>query len=226
MKQMEIAGKHIEIFPGRSPDQPIVYLNTFEGEGSQVYKILQKSESHDFTLVAVSGLDWNHDMVPWDSMPVFKNGVSFTGGADEYLTVLVEKIVPQVEEKLAGAVPWRGLTGYSLAGLFAIYSLYRTDLFARAASMSGSHWYPGWKEYVFTHKMKKKPDHLFFSLGDKEAETGNPYLHAVQEDTEAIADFCRNQGIHTAFEMNPGNHQANVTARTAKGISWMMGRQS
>lgn len=36
-----------------------------------------------------------------------------------------------------------GIAGYSLAGLFALYALYKTDVFTRVASMSGSLWFPG-----------------------------------------------------------------------------------
>ena len=61
--------------------------------------------------------------------------------------------MPEAEALLPGAPAWRGLAGYSLAGLFALYALYQTDVFARAASMSGSFWFEGIMEYVCSHEM-------------------------------------------------------------------------
>lgn len=55
-------------------------------------------------------------------------------------------------EKVIGGVPrWRGIAGYSLTGLFALYyAIYQTDLFSRVGSISGTLWFPGMKEYIFS----------------------------------------------------------------------------
>lgn len=62
----------------------------------------------------------------------------FTGGADNYLRLLTEEIIPAAEKEINGVPCWRGIAGYSLAGLFALYGIYQTDLFSRVGSMSGS----------------------------------------------------------------------------------------
>ena len=117
---------------------------------------------------------------------------------------------------------WRGIVGYSLAGLFALYSLYQTDLFSCAASVSGSLWFPGIKEYLVSHKPKRRPDCLYFSLGEKESKTRNPILKNVRQNTEAISAFYQSQGIHTVFHLNPGNHYDHAAERTAAGICWLL----
>ncbi len=222
-RQFYIENKTVTIYPSAGWGRPIVYLNTFGEEGGQVYEALQKGDCPDFTLVAISGLDWNRDMSPWDNPPVFKEDAPFTGGADSYLQLLTEKIVPEAEKQVPGGVSWRGLAGYSLAGLFAIYSMYyHTKLFSRIASASGSLWFPGFKEYVFSHEMMVKPERCYFSLGDKEHRTRNPYMKTVQEDTEAIAAFFREKGVETVLQMNPGNHFKEAAERMARGIRWMV----
>ncbi|SCH17996.1 Predicted hydrolase of the alpha/beta superfamily [uncultured Clostridium sp.] len=130
--------KTVSIFLNTKPDAPIIYLNTFSDEGQKVYEATQAIGCPPFTLVAISDLDWNHDMVPWDSPPAFKNAEPCTGGADEYLRLLTEEIIPMAEKEIAGAPRWRGIVGYSLAGLFALYAIYRTDLFSRFGSMPDS----------------------------------------------------------------------------------------
>ncbi len=102
--------------------------------------------------------------------------------------------------------------------------MYHTDLFSRIASMSGSLWFPGFKEYAVTHELQKKPEHLYFSLGDKECRTRNPYLKAVQARTEELVAFYRSQQIDTEYQLNPGNHFSDAIKRSALGIKWLLTR--
>ena len=90
--------------------------------------------------------------------------------------------------------------------------------------MSGSLWFPGFREYVFSHEVKRIPDHLFFSLGDRECRTRNPYLKNVQTNTEAIHAFFLQKGMDTIFQLVPGNHFKNAVRRTAAGIAWITSR--
>lgn len=222
MTQFTVDGKAITVFPSVECNAPVIYLNTFANEGEQVYKALQSADCPDFTLVAVSGLDWEQDMSPWNIPPISKNAAPCTGGADDYLHLLLHAILPQAEREIAGEPAWRGIAGYSLAGLFALYALYKTDVFARAASVSGSLWFPGLTDYVFTHEFQRKPQRLYFSLGDKEQKTRNPYLKPVLKNTQALETFYRSRGIRTILQLNPGNHYANSAARMAAGLSWLL----
>lgn len=224
MKELIIEGKKVTLYPSAAPDAPIVYFNTFDDEGQRVHQLLQEQKCPDFTLAAVCELDWNRDMSPWKAPAVFAGDEDFAGGADNFLKFLTEKVMPQVEENAAGKVRWRGIAGYSLAGLFAIYSLYQTDLFSRAASMSGSFWFSGFKEYAASHQMKKQPEALYFSLGSKECKTRHPYLKTVQQNTEELEAFYHAQGISTLFQLNPGNHYRDTAARSAAGIRWILER--
>lgn len=200
----------------------MIYLNTFSGEGEKVFEAVQAAGCPPFTLVAISALDWNHDMVPWDSPSAFKNSEPYTGGADDYLRLLTEEIIPTAERELSGVPCWRGIAGYSLAGLFALYAIYQTDLFSRVNSMSGSLWFPGIKDYIFSHEPKRWPEHMYFSLGNKESKTRNSILKYVQQNTEEIQAFYQGKGIDTAFQMTPGNHYNHAVERTAAGIAWML----
>ena len=222
MQALEIGSKNISIFLSTKPRTPIIYLNTFSDEGRKVYEAAQATGCPPFTLVAISDLDWNHDMVPWDSPPSFKNAEPCTGGADDYLRLLTEEIIPTAEKGIAGVPSWRGIAGYSLAGLFALYAIYQADLFSRVGSMSGSLWFPGMKEYLFSHKPKRQPDCIYFSLGDKESKTRNLVLRSVRQDTEEIQAFYQAKGIDTAFQLKPGNHYNNTMERTAAGICWLL----
>ena len=222
MRTFTIEGKNVSVYPCEQPGAPIVYLNTFAEEGQQIWRELCQNQSTSFSLVSVTDLDWNHDMVPWDAPPLFKKAPPCTGGADAYLHLLTHTILPAVEAELPGPPCWRGLAGYSLAGLFALYAMYQTDAFSRFASMSGSLWFPGLQEYLFTHHVKRPPDCLYFSLGDKECKTRNLVLQTVQENTQNIQRYYQSHGICTTFHLHPGNHYSHAAERTAAGIRWLL----
>ena len=217
-----IQGKTVSVFPSARPDRPVIYLNTHQEQGQAVQQALQASRCPECNLVTVSGLDWNRDMAPWDAPPSFRQGAPFTGGGKAYLQLLTGQILPQAEQSVLGQPSWRGIAGYSLAGLFAVYSLYQTKLFSRAASISGSLWFEGFLEYAVSHPLLAKPERVYFSLGKKESQTRNPTLSLVWQNTQNIRDFYSGLGIQTHFQLNPGNHFTDPVGRTAAGIAWLL----
>ena len=225
-RQFVIGKKTIDVFPAADPGRPIVYLNAFPGEGEEVLNALKATDCPDFTLAAVSDLDWNRDLSPWEAPSVFKGDSPFEGGADGYLRLLTGSIIPKCEEKIQIDPSWRGIAGYSMAGLFAVYAMYRTDVFSRIASMSGSLWFPGLSEFASTHEPAVSPDRLYLSLGDKEHKTRNPHMKTVRTCTEELAAYCRSRNIPTEFRLNPGNHFTDPVGRTALGIRWILSSKS
>lgn len=121
-------------------------------------------------------------------------------------------------ERIHGKASFIGIAGYSLAGLFALYALYKTDVFTRVASMSGSLWFPGIKEFCKENAIKILPEKLYLSIGEKESKTRHPILKTMQENTEDLLKHFKSMGIETTYEVNPGNHFQDVNLRCAKGI--------
>lgn len=218
MASFLINEKKIDVFLSESPSKPVIYLNAYGDEGKEIYRLLKESHCPDFSLVSISGLSWNRDMTPYDAPALSSIDEPFLGGANEYLSLLINKIIPESEKMISGIPIYRVIAGYSLAGLFAIYATTQSDSFSRVASISPSLWYPGIKDFLFAHPPIKMPDCLYFSLGDKESKTRNPILKCVEDNTEAIASFYRGKGIKTIYELNPGNHFFESMERTAKGL--------
>ena len=217
-EKFKAEGKEAALYHSREPGSPLIIFNNYDGDGQSVMEEAAKLEEKDFSLLCVGNFNWDHDMTPWYCPPVSPKAAPCTGGADEYLKLLLDDIIPECLKRVNGTPSHISIAGYSLAGLFALYALYQTDVFERAASVSGSLWFPGFKEYVFSHEMKRKPEKLYLSLGDKEAKTGNRYLKAAQDNTESIAAYFRESGMDVTFEMNPGNHFRDAALRSARGI--------
>ena len=221
-KEFAIDGKTVRLLMGKDLESPVIYLHTFSDEADDIWKELEKIGSSGFSLVSVSGLDWNSDMSPWPASPIFRNSNPFLGKANEYIRFLTDEIIPESEKEMRN-IPWRGIAGYSLAGLFALYTLYRTNLFSRVASISSSLWYPEVYEYMTSCKMQRKPDCIYFSLGNKEKRSKNPYLRNVEANTLKIRNYCESLGIDTCFTLNEGNHYEDSEKRIALGLSWISG---
>ncbi len=222
MEQLTIAGKTVRLFPVQQENAPLVILHTVQDEGESVYQQTKKITGTEFSFAAIGGLDWDGDMSPWPIPPISKGDSPCTGKAGSYLGQLTETILPEILGRLPGKPMYMALTGYSLAGLFAVYAMYHTTLFSRIASASGSFWYPDFLSYAQENDMLKQPERIYFSLGNKEAKTRNQILRSVEENTRSLEEWYRKKGIQTVLEMNPGNHFQQTTERMAKGISWIL----
>ena len=216
--KFNIKDKKITLYKSTDKNAPLIVFNTFEGDGEGVYKELQNMGCTFLNLLVVGNIDWNHDMSPWYMPSIYSKEKSFSGGADEYLKLLIEEILPKTKELIEGEPKFTGIAGYSLAGLFAVYAMYKTDVFDRVASMSGSLWFSNFIEYCKRNEYKRLPDKIYVSLGDKEANTRNPLLKTVQDKTIELSEYFKGLGTDVIFELNPGNHFTDTILRSARGI--------
>ena len=74
-----------------------------------------------------------------------------------------QQVVPQLDIQSQANKPLY-IMGYSLAGLFALWAMYQTDIFAGCATCSGSMWYPGFVEYVNSQPTLANKQ-IYISLG-------------------------------------------------------------
>ena len=113
------------------------------------------------------------------------------------------------------------ISGYSLAGLFALYTGYKTKKFKKIITVSGSMWYPNFEEYIRKNKINSNINSIYFSLGNLEKLSENPILKTVEEKTKSIEKYLSNF-IKTKYEENEENHFKNVAERISKGIKWSL----
>lgn len=216
MKEIKFETYRIEIFGKETKMRcPVIWLNGAEGEGREVWEMTDRS----CVLICVSGLDWNRDLSPWKAEKIFARGEDFAGGAERYLKILTEIMMPRAERELSFAPrpAQRGIAGYSMAGLFACYAMYHTDQFGGIASISGSLWFDGWAEYALKSAVMPLKPKIYVSLGDKEHKTKNSRMRSVRRCTEDLCRCWERQGT-VIYEENRGGHFENCSGRTARGI--------
>ncbi len=161
-------------------------------------------------------------MTPWPSDPPFGGEPPYEGLADQYIDYLTTSTIPFIENRFSLKPCMRIIAGYSLAGLFALYCPYRTDMFSRVVCASGSLWYDNAVNFFTEKEPIRKPDKEYISLGNLESKTHNSIISKVGENTRTIVETLRSKGHCVYFELNSGGHFRDIFERTAKGIIWAL----
>lgn len=222
VKELQFGHRRVCVYHLAQVSVPLVYSIDYHENGQLLLDACQQMDCNGFNLVTISGLHWNQELSPWPIETVVSRDDRFTGGAPELLPLLTGEVVPQVERLLDAPPTWRCLAGYSLGGLFAVWTAFQTDLFTRILSASGSMWFPGWLEYAHEHQLAAPLQGIYLSVGDKEITSRNAVLQTVGERTQALAQLMADRGIPATFQLNPGNHFKNPPLRVVKGIKWLL----
>ena len=216
MKTLTYGPYTIELFT-EEKCRGIIYAVMDQQVAKETWPLLN---GYNLALAAISGVDWNRELSPWKASRAFRGGEDFGGQGPTLLDALIQQIILLTEDHLGYAPEFRGIAGYSLAGLFALWAVYQTDLFDRAASISGSLWFDGFLEFMKRSTPKAK--FVYLSLGDKEKLAKNPRLVAVENCTRQAVELLGAHNIPVAFEMNHGGHFQDIPSRIARGISSLM----
>ncbi len=222
IQELQFGHRLVRLYKLVQGSAPLVYSIDYHENGQLLLEACKQVDCSGFNLVTTSGLHWNQELSPWPIETVVSKNDNFAGKADQWLPLLIGEVLPQVESLLDAPPAWRCLAGYSLAGLFAVWTAYQCDLFTRILSASGSMWYPGWLEYAHEHQLAAPLQGVYLSVGDKESTSRNAVLQTVGERTRAMAALLAERGIPSKFEHNPGNHFKNPPLRVVKGINWLL----
>ena len=226
MKRETIAvcGRSCAVYHGKHP-KAILIQPTGAHEQSALdaeLELIEERCGDGFLFAAVPVSDWNWELSPWDAPPVFGQE-GFGHGAAETLAFMERELLPAILQQFAlpEALPVI-LGGYSLAGLFSLWSAYQTDRFSAVAAASPSVWFPGWIESAQRETIRAQ--HVYLSLGDREEKTKNRTMAQVGVCIRALEQRLREQGIDCTLEWNEGNHFRDAEKRTAAAFAWCVER--
>ena len=207
---------------------PIVYLLGDVADNSPI------QVPGGVSLVNVGADLWEENFSPWCAPRVFAKRPNFGDGAQKTLDTLIDQVIPWTESDLTEPPAYRVLVGYSLAGLFSLWTGVSQSgaphvdahvaTFQRIGAVSGSFWFPGLLDYVDQQLRGGAVGltHAYLSLGDREARTPNPQIMHVRENAELLASRLESAGITSMFELNRGNHFQNVEGRMQKALDWLV----
>ena len=185
-------------------------LESIPKEAEEIKKL---AGAVDFALLAVKVNNWSVDLSPWYAPAVFGNE-NFGGGA--------EKTLKYINDLAEGEYKGRRiiLGGYSLAGLFALWTGTKNGNYNGIVAASPSVWFPGFTDYMKEYEMKACA--VYLSLGDKESKTRNALLSTTDECIKKTHEILLRQGVNSILEWNDGNHFKNPENRMAKGLAWTL----
>lgn len=206
---------------GKTDDAPLIVIPSFKDNSLDLKKEIEKLTDKDFSLLTIYVSDWNNDLSPYVASSIFKGTSDFKGNADSFLEYVLDLIKKVILGESIKPI-YKALTGYSMAGLFAVYTLFKTNEFLKVGSVSGSLWYPLFIEFVKNNEVLQGISTFYMSLGDKEKKTSNKIMSEVETNSLIIFERIKPQFNNSKFEFNPGNHFKDEDLRIAKCISYLL----
>lgn len=170
---------------------PIILWGMYPHRGNEIAHmwdcLMETVNDQDFLFCAFQVKDWNGDFSPWKSPAAFGDD-DFKGNGPKTLQWLMNDLIPKLKADY-GVDREIYLIGYSLAGLFALWTAYETDIFSAIASCSGSLWFEQWDEYVLHHQIKHESN-IYLSLGGKEEKQRIRSWQELEIELEHRNKFC------------------------------------
>ena len=186
----------------------------------------------DFVMLGMESAEWERDFSPWRAEALSRSSKPFTGHADDFIANLQKSVLPHLQQyRVRTEASQLAIVGYSLAGLCALYSLYKVNFADNIASVSGSLWFKNWVEFCGGQQIAA--DHMrqyriYMSLGTSEKNAPNAVMATVDDCTRKTFRQIQDQmsvigkGQDSVFfEYTDGGHFDNVPQRIAKALLYL-----
>ena len=186
-------------------------------------KYIYKNKNLNFSLAAFKINDWNSELTPWE-MPLLRGKGNFGNESLKTLEFIKENLIPNLSKFInieKNDVKYI-LGGYSLAGLFSLWSGYQTDIFAGIVGASPSVWYNDWINFVKNNEPLTSS--IYLSLGDLEERTKHQVLAKIGDNIREYIEILENSENvkNCILEWNEGNHFKDSDIRVGKGFVWII----
>lgn len=180
-------------------------------------ELIAKTTGVPFVLAAFQVFDWDLDLTPWHDDAINRKPEVGTKTFDT-LRYVTESLLPALEAEY-GNLPVI-LGGYSLGGLFALWSSSQTDRFAAIAAASPSLWIRNWLDFAQAHPVKTAK--VYLSLGDQEEHVKNRAIARVGDSVRGEYELLKTQlgEENCTLAWNAGGHFQDGDKRQAAAFSW------
>lgn len=169
--------------------------------------VLRTTARRGVSIVVISGIDWDNDLTPWTAPGVPKGSPDFGGCSTSFFRRLTQTVIPDIERRFnCIQTPERTLVGVSLSGLFTLWQWPQSDFFYNIATLSGSFWYQGFEQWIYTRSFSGKSGRCFMLLGEDESRSRNQLFATVGKCTDEIVGYIRRQGVDITYRTVRGNH--------------------
>ena len=218
-KSITIDGR--ECFVSDSDHPRYILLQTLGNHERGIFDstvaLISETAGVPVVLAAFQVFDWDLDLTPWHDDAINRKPEvgTMTGDTLRYVT---DSLLPALEKEY-GKLPVI-LGGYSLGGLFALWSSMQTDRFAAIAAASPSLWIRDWLD--FANRYPVKTAKVYLSLGDQEEHVKNRAIARVGDSVRGEYELLKAQlgKDNCTLVWNPGGHFQDGDKRLAAAFSW------
>jgi len=194
------------------------YINSF---GTRAVDL---TPSSDQEAIAAYNKD-NLEMEALDKQLTKFPAMEGSGGGPDFLSFMLEELIPLIEAEYKASPNGRGLVGWSFSGLFALYAMFETEgVFERFIIVSP---FLKWdehmifdmeKEYAETHTLLSA--RIFLTVGALEGDESIADHHKFYEALRAREYDGLSQRLFVADEET---HMSVVPATIGKGLRFIYG---
>lgn len=179
--------------------------------------------SFDFITVIIETENRLSDYTPWESPALDSRFEAFGGQADSYLNWILSDLKPYINQNFSTHHDSRhtGLVGYSLGGLFNLYTLCQTTDFDFVGAISPSVWYVGFTEYFSTHLINETININITGGEDEGKNKKMPIKDSKQKIIEIQKIIQQMPAIHLQFALDQYGHHQNLERRYHIIFTWL-----
>ncbi len=214
-----IAGRECFIHADANPKYLLIQTlgNHERGIFDRTVELISASVDVPFVMAAFQVFDWDLDLTPWHD-PAINRDPKVGTMTGETLRYVTESLIPALEAG-NGNLPVI-LGGYSLGGLFALWSSMQTDRFAAIAAASPSLWIRDWLAFAENHPVHTGK--VYLSLGDMEEHVRNKSIARVGDSVRGEYGLLQREigPENCTLVWNPGSHFQDGDKRLAAAFSW------
>ena len=210
-----------ECFISESVQPQYILIQTLGNHERSIFdrtaELISYSCGVPFVLAAFQVFDWDLDLTPWHDDAINRKPEVGTQ-TGETLRYVTESLLPALEAGY-GKLPVI-IGGYSLGGLFALWSSIQTNRFVAVAAASPSLWIRDWLDYAKSHPVKTGK--VFLSLGEEEEHVKNKSIARVGDSVRGEYELLQAQlgSENCTLVWNQGGHFQDGDKRLAAAFAW------
>lgn len=153
------------------------------------------------------------------------------GGADRYLSFLVERVAPIVEGEFRTKTDreHRGLVGSSLGGLVSLYGVFEyPDRFGFAGVLSPAFWWTEGQIFEYVAGQSRVPGRFYLDVGGDEMPDSPELSERYRQEARRMVDLLEESGyddseLKFVLEEDAVHHEDAWARRFPEAIRFLLG---
>ena len=193
-----------------------------------------EENSENIIVVAIEPEDRFNEYTPWFQNSYVDRIDVFKGSGDDYLELLMDELVPYIEEKEDVEIKDKNifLAGASLGGLISSYGLLKyPKRLGGGIFVSSSYWYDGFLNYLSDSTCIDEDWLIYMDVGDKEKPGKITLFKDIVKETQKVYEILLEKGvkeknINYRIQKDMGHNESFFIDRIYNGIVWISSKGS